>query len=168
MNKKSPIKAWRVQRLKLGYYRMIGRICGKCSNADRGYCSYAGEIAQDFGCSKFQPSLPPILAVDFDGTLVDDRFPEIGPIKWDVWEAVESYRLLGYKIILWTCRDGDRLKDAVKFCADNGMVFDAVNRNTPEVIKLYNNDTRKVYADIYVDDKGVGLCLNTSTLGGVK
>lgn len=100
---------------------------------------------------------PPILAVDFDGTLVDNKFPEIGAIKPDIWAAVRAYKLMGWKIVLWSCRNGTMLDDAVKFCADNGLEFDAVNQNIPEVIQYFGADTRKVFANLYWDDRSAVL-----------
>lgn len=100
-------------------------------------------------------TLPKIVAVDFDGTLVMDQYPMIGPLYNDLFELCKKLRTLGVKIVLWTCRDGEFLKDAVEFCAANGLEFDAVNQNIPEVQELYGGDTRKVFADVYIDDKAV-------------
>lgn len=100
-------------------------------------------------------TLPKIVAVDFDGTLVMDQYPMIGPPYNDLFELCKKLRTLGVKIVLWTCRDGEFLKDAVEFCAANGLEFDAVNQNIPEVQELYGGDTRKVFADVYIDDKAV-------------
>lgn len=96
-----------------------------------------------------------IIAVDFDGTLCSDRFPEIG---------IPNYRMLNFlrhlqkdngdKIILWTCRNGKTLEEAVRWCKKHGDIeFDAVNENLPEIREKWGGDTRKVYADIYIDDK---------------
>ena len=76
---------------------------------------------------------PPILAVDFDGTLVDNKFPEIGEVNPVIWKAVSDYQAMGWKIILWSCRTETMLQDAVKFCEERGLIFDAVNENLPEV-----------------------------------
>lgn len=103
-----------------------------------------------------------IIAVDFDGTLVEDSYPEIGePIK-PIWGALKDEQRNGSKIILWTCRNGKALEEAVKFCTEvMGFHFDAINENLDEVKILYGGDTRKVFADEYWDDKsircGVGL-----------
>lgn len=99
--------------------------------------------------------LPYIVAVDFDGTLVEDKFPEIGKPIEKTWEHVRKCQASGVKVILWTSRDNDRLKDAVKFCNDRGLIFDAINENLPECIAMFNNDTRKIYANEYWDDKAV-------------
>ena len=106
--------------------------------------------------SKEQMStLPYIIAVDFDGTLVEDKFPEIGePIEKN-WELMRKAQYGGAKIILWTSRDNDRLKAAVEFCTERGFHFDAINDNLDECKVLFNNDTRKVYANEYWDDKAV-------------
>lgn len=111
---------------------------------------------KSYNVSKTQMvKLPFIIAVDFDGTLVEDKYPEIGPKIDLVFEAVKRWKRMGYKIVLWTCRDGEPLKEAVSFCLNNGLVFDAVNRNIPEVVELFQNDTRKVYANFYLDDKNM-------------
>lgn len=102
-------------------------------------------------------SLPPIVAVDFDGTLVEDKFPEIGPINQDMFDRIHRYQQEGYKVILWTCRTQQRLDDAILFCAFNGLHFDAVNDNIPEVIEKYNDNARKIYADIYIDDNNLSI-----------
>lgn len=103
--------------------------------------------------------LPKIVAVDFDGCLVEDKFPEIGTPIQNMFKLCKELKRMGVKLILWTSRDNEtparNLDAAVNFCADRGLVFDAVNRNIPEVINLFHNDTRKVYADLYIDDKAV-------------
>lgn len=101
--------------------------------------------------------IPPILAVDFDGTLVENKYPEIGEIRKNIWKAVKAYQDAGWRIILWTCRTEAMLEDAVNFCKENGLVPDEVNRNIPEVQKLYGGDTRKVFASMYIDDRSAVL-----------
>lgn len=59
----------------------------------------------------------------------------------------------GNKLILFTCREGKPLEDAVEWCRNLGLVFDAVNENLPEGIAEYGSNCRKVYADIYLDDR---------------
>lgn len=95
---------------------------------------------------------PYIIAIDFDGTLVTDKFPEIGE-PTHLFESVRIWQSIGTKVILWTCRNGEHLEKAVKFCKEQGIEFDAVNMNIPEIIEEYGGDTRKVFADIYIDDK---------------
>ena len=108
--------------------------------------------------SKEQMStLPYIIAVDFDGTLVEDAFPEIGKVRDRVWTMVIRAQHQGAKIILWTSRDNDRLKAAVEFCTARGLHFDAINDNLDECKVMFNNNTRKVYANEYWDDKAVAM-----------
>lgn len=109
------------------------------------------------GNKKVSTGLPPILAVDFDGTIVEDKFPDLGPIIPSTIRLIHEYRKRGYKIILWTCRTKERLEEAVDFCSCLGIDFDAVNDNIPEVIAKYNDNARKIYADVYLDDKNLSL-----------
>lgn len=100
-------------------------------------------------------TLPYIIAVDFDGTLVEDAFPAIGAPKEEVWADMVAAQESGAKIILWTSRDNDNLREAVEFCTARGFHFDAINDNLDECKLLFNNSTRKVYANEYWDDKAV-------------
>lgn len=103
--------------------------------------------------------LPKIVAVDFDGTLVTDKYPDIGVPNFEMFEVCKQLQSMGVKIILWTSRDNEdedcRLNQAVKFCRNRGLEFDAVNENIAEIKTLFGNDTRKVYADLYIDDKAI-------------
>lgn len=110
-------------------------------------------------------SLPYIIAVDFDGTLCEDRFPNFGVPNYRLITALANLRKDnpdGVKLILWTCRDNNTperyLDKAVEFCKKHGLEFDAVNENLPEVKEMFgNNDTRKVFADKYLDDKNMSV-----------
>ena len=64
-------------------------------------------------------------------------------------------QMTGAKLILWTNRRGEKLEEAVRWCAARGLAFDAVNENLPEVIERFGGDTRKVFADEYLEDKAV-------------
>lgn len=99
------------------------------------------------------------VAVDFDGTLVQNEFPKIGEPKQQVIDLVLKLQKAGAKLILWTCRAGKVLEEAVEWCADQGIYFDAINENLPEVQKEWGGDTRKVMADYYLDDKNIGLSM---------
>lgn len=99
--------------------------------------------------------LPKIIAFDFDGTLVEDKFPKIGEPNYEMINFCKLVKQYGAKIILWTCRTGDYLESAVKFCKEQGIEFDAVNDNIPEAKEKYNGDARKVFANLYVEDKAV-------------
>lgn len=93
-----------------------------------------------------------IYAVDFDGTLCTNNFPFIGEPNEKLIEFLKREQRRGCKIILWTCRCGQVLDVAVMFCGEYGLTFDAVNKNLPECIERFGGDTRKVYADVYIDD----------------
>lgn len=97
-------------------------------------------------------TLPPIMAVDFDGTLVRDKFPEIGAERENFCKVIRILQKMGVKSILWTSRTGSALQEAVEWCEDHDLHFDAINKNLPEVIELTGTDTRKVYANVYFDD----------------
>ena len=94
-----------------------------------------------------------IIAVDFDGTLCENKWPDIGAPNTKLIEALKDCKNIGCKLILWTCRRGRRLRKVVKWCKEQGLIFDAVNRNLPEVIKHFGSDTRKIFAHTYIDDK---------------
>lgn len=95
-----------------------------------------------------------VIAVDFDGTLCTDKFPHIGE-ETIVLGYVRELKSLGHKLILWTCRRDQNLENAVRWCEDRGLIFDAVNANLDENIAEYGGDTRKVCADVYIDDKSM-------------
>lgn len=97
-----------------------------------------------------------IIAIDFDGVLCEDRFPEIGAPDYEVVSLVRQLIDAGHEVILWTCRVDARLQEAVEWCEDRGLRFCAVNENAPSNRARweseYPNGTRKVYADVYVED----------------
>lgn len=95
-----------------------------------------------------------IIAVDFDGTLSKASYPNVGEPNKLLFDYLIKRQELGDEIILWTCRVGEPLDIAVDFCKEQGLTFDAVNENLPWVLEAWDNkDTRKVFADIYIDDK---------------
>ena len=97
-----------------------------------------------------------IIAVDFDGTITkESKWPELGEPNMPLINELIRRRNNGDKLILWTCRNGDLLRAAINFCKTFGLEFDAVNDHLPELKEKFGNDTRKVYADLYVDDKAV-------------
>lgn len=96
-----------------------------------------------------------IIAVDFDGTLVENKWPEIGaPIEKNI-AKVKTEQEAGAKIILWTNRVGEPLEKALSFCKEQGIHLDAVNENLPEIIKAFGTDCRKIFANEYWDDRAV-------------
>lgn len=90
-----------------------------------------------------------IIAVDFDGTL---QFQD-GKANIALFHALRCKQQRGDIIILWTCRSGQRLAEAVRFCQQHGLRPNYINQNTPQIIKMLGHDPRKVYADLYIDDK---------------
>lgn len=93
-----------------------------------------------------------IIAVDFDGTLCENKYPKIGEPNEQIIAYIRGMKKLGARLILWTCRSGKLLQDAVEWCSERGIVFDAVNENLPDIIEYFGGDTRKVYAHEYIDD----------------
>ena len=94
-----------------------------------------------------------IYAVDFDGTLCKSAWPKIGKPRKRVIRKVKRLKSKGHKVILWTCREGEMLQRALRWCNIYGLNFDAVNANLASQTRLYGNDCRKVGADRYIDDK---------------
>ena len=94
-----------------------------------------------------------VIAVDFDGTLCANMWPKIGDPNRELIAQLIEEQKNGTVIILWTCRSRRMLREAVKWAKEQGLIFDYVNKNEPERIKVYNNDSRKISADVYVDDR---------------
>lgn len=92
-----------------------------------------------------------IIGVDFDGTLAFDPYPACGKPNMRLIAWLNECKRNGCKIILWTCREGKPLEMAVEFCRKNGLEFDSVNENVPELINRYG-DCRKIGCDYYIDD----------------
>lgn len=95
------------------------------------------------------------IAIDFDGCLCEWAWPEIGAPHMEVINAALREQANGTALILWTCRVGSLLENAVEWCSSYGLEFDAVNANLPERITAYRNDCRKVNADEYWDDHAI-------------
>ena len=96
-----------------------------------------------------------IIAVDFDGCLCKNEYPNIGEPNHLVITALLAAQYNGAKTILWTCRTGKQLDEAVQWCEDYGIKFDAINENLPNLIESFGNDSRKVRATEYWDDRAV-------------
>ena len=95
------------------------------------------------------------IAVDFDGTIVEHAFPGIGKEKLFAFQTLKELEKMGARLILWTFRAGKELDEAVEYCRKNGIEFYAVNKNYPEEI-FDETVSRKIDADIYIDDKNIG------------
>ena len=98
-----------------------------------------------------------VIAVDFDGTIVEHRYPEIGK---EVPFAIQTLKMLikeQHRLILWTVREGELLDEAVEWCKQRGVEFWAINKDYPEEEKENNNNySRKLKADLFIDDRNVG------------
>ena len=95
------------------------------------------------------------IAIDFDGTIVEHEYPKIGKEKLFAFQTLKELEKLGVRLILWTFRTGKELDDAVNYCRLNGIEFYAVNKNYPEEV-FDETVSRKIDADIYIDDKNIG------------
>ncbi|MBR4390137.1 MAG: hypothetical protein IKT00_13320 [Prevotella sp.] len=97
------------------------------------------------------------IAVDFDGTIAEDRYPKIGT---EIPFAIDTLKMLiadHHKVILWSVREGELLDEAVQWCRERGVEFYAVNKDFPEEKEHLNQSfSRKIKADIFIDDRNVG------------
>jgi hypothetical protein len=99
---------------------------------------------------------PTAIAVDFDGCLASNAWPGIGGPNLSLIESLKKFKQLGGELILWTCREGSELDNAVNWCWGlYGLKFDALNENLPSWKAMFGNDTRKLGADYYIDDKAI-------------
>lgn len=105
---------------------------------------------------KCQPK--PILAIDFDGTIVQDDFPRVGLPMPGAIEAIKELHKMGFRLVLWTCRVGSHLDDACRFLSKHNLteLFEPCNQNCSDLVERFDSDSRKIYADIYIDDKNLG------------
>ena len=103
------------------------------------------------------------IAVDFDGTIVEYKYPEIGKEKAFAIQCLKQLQQEGNRLILWTSREGELLEEAVAFCHERGLDFYAVNSNQPDGA-LFKRQTAKVIADVYIDDRNLGGIPDWSTI----
>lgn len=97
-----------------------------------------------------------IIAVDFDGTLHTGKYPSIGDVRPGAVEYMQKLKQEGHYLILWTCREGDHLTEAINWLKEFDIPFDRVNDHEPQNKAQYGGSTRKVFADIYIDDRQIG------------
>ncbi len=95
------------------------------------------------------------IAVDFDGTIVEDNYPGIGKPQLFAFDTLNKLQEKGHRLILWTYRHGRALDEAVAFCKENGITFYAVNKSFPEEI-FDDKYSRKINADLFIDDRNFG------------
>lgn len=104
-----------------------------------------------------------VIAVDFDGTVVEHDYPRIGKEMMFAFATLKELNKKGHKLILWTIRTGPLLDEAVEHCRKNGVEFYAVNKNYPEE-QFSDNISRKLNADVFIDDRNVGGFLGWSVI----
>ena len=98
-----------------------------------------------------------IIAIDFDGTIVEHRYPAIGEEKPFAIETLKMLIRDRHQLILWSVREGQLLEEAVQWCRERGVEFWAVNRDYPEEDPRYNQTfSRKLKADYFIDDRNIG------------
>ncbi|MCE8190758.1 hypothetical protein CBG53_03125 [Porphyromonas gingivalis] len=98
-----------------------------------------------------------IIAIDFDGTLFQNTYPSVGEVMPGAVSAMQTLRQRGHYLIIWTCRYGEYLTDAVNALLEHGIPFDRINDHNPENIRQYGGEAgKKVYAHLYIDDKNLG------------
>ena len=98
-----------------------------------------------------------IIAVDFDNTIAWTTFPEIHDEIAGAVAALNRFQNAGHTVILWTCREGKCLDEAIRWLAGHGFAPDCVNCNSEKQIVEWGTDPRKIGADIYIDDRNA-LC----------
>lgn len=97
-----------------------------------------------------------ILAVDFDLTIHTGKYPAIGVVAPYARESLKALAAEGHYIIIWTCRTGDLLLEAINWLVENDIPFSRVNDHNPENFAQYGDGGKKIYADVYIDDRQVG------------
>ena len=96
-----------------------------------------------------------IIAIDFDGTIVEDAYPEIGEPKLFVFETLQQMLIKRHQLILWTTRTGRHLQEAVDLCRQNGVEFYAVNKSYPDE-RVEEMGSRKIMCDLFISNKNFG------------
>ena len=96
-----------------------------------------------------------IIAIDFDGTIVEDAYPNIGKPMIFAFETMKKLQSEGHRLILWTFRTDKKLQEAVDFCKQQGLEFYAINKSYPEE-EFDGKISRKINATFFVDDRNIG------------
>ena len=96
-----------------------------------------------------------ILAIDFDGTIVRGEYPAIDGLMPDARKYMCMLKNKGHYIIINTCRTGNELLEAINYLLQEGIPFDRVNDNHPDMIAQHGGNSRKIFADVYIDDRNV-------------
>lgn len=107
--------------------------------------------------------------MDFDGILCRNAFPEIGKPNYEVISCIRQLIDQGHEVVLWTVRNGEELTAAVDWCGDYGLHFCAVNEPAPSNAREYKDKyptpSRKIYADIYIDDHNIEFVMSNPMMG---
>jgi len=93
-----------------------------------------------------------VLAIDFDGTIVEHTYPKIGKLKPNAKETINKWYEEGHKIIIWSCRMNKEKKEAELFLKENGIKFHTFNKNV--IVNDTFNPEPKIFAHVYIDDRG--------------
>jgi len=96
------------------------------------------------------------ISIDYDDTIVYQDFPNTGTIKPNAVEVINRLYDEGHHILIWTCRSYENVKTAKRYLIECGVRFHLINENLPSNIEKYGGDTRKMSADIYIDDRQLG------------
>lgn len=97
-----------------------------------------------------------VIAVDFDGTIVKHKYPAIGEERPFAVETLKMLQRDGHRLILWTVREREELAEAIDWCKSRGLEFYAVNSDFPEETTENKNFSRKLKADLFIDDRNFG------------
>ena len=97
-----------------------------------------------------------IIAVDFDGTIVEHRYPEIGKERPFAIATLKRLQAERHRLVLWTVREGELLEEAVNYCRERGLEFYAVNKDYPEEERGHDNYSRKLKVELFIDDRNIG------------
>lgn len=113
-----------------------------------------------------------IIAVDFDGILCKNEFPAIGTPNYQIISIMRQLIDAGHEVILWTTRNGTELDAAIEWCNDYGLHFSNVNGPAPSNEREYRNkypvQSRKIYADVYIDDHNIEFIMPTPGVHPIK
>ena len=96
-----------------------------------------------------------LIAVDFDGTIVENKYPKIGKEQLFAFSTLKKLQDAEHRLILWTVRNGKQLEEAIAYCEKNGITFYAINSTYPEE-QFTEKISRKIVADIFIDDRNIG------------
>lgn len=113
-----------------------------------------------------------IIAIDFDGILCENAFPDIGKPNYEVISLVRQLIDKGHEVVLWTTRNGEELVNAIDWCGERGLHFINVNGPAPsnreEYKDKYPTESRKIYADIYIDDHSIEYVMARFRIGNAQ